>query len=444
MPEGWKNYSVPGNDTHFSVPARYQLESKIGNGQFGTVCKAMDKAIDSHVAIKKIALPNRASRGEPTSTDQLLQLRRVLREVATLKYFNHPNVISLLDLFSARTVTTESNTHDLYIVSQLLEVDLAGCLKLHIALPSDYIRYFGTQLLRGMAYIHSCGIIHRDVKPSNIVVNTDCDLKVVDFGLARDLEVDDDLTEYVVTRYYRAPELLCGVKKYTTAVDIWSVGCVLVEMATGEVLLKGDQARDQLRKIIDLCPPPAASRLDQITSESVRKLLASHAGKPPKINLKDFIDTKRKLLQKDPCGSLYDLVSGMLQFLPEDRVTAEKALEHPFWNEDDEDEPPPEDGDEEANNVLDEPTETPAKLSLRIEKKDVFQLQDMLDDLLASYEDQRELDRKYSANHPEEDEVKKANGNSFAEEDVDNLLNATTTSSPLSESSPLDLSQTIA
>ena len=131
---------------------------------------------------------------------------------------------------------------EIYVISELMETDLAQIIKSSQSLTDDHIQFFLYQILRGLKYLHSCGILHRDLKPRNLLVNSNCDLKICDFGLARanikNLMTENAmLTDYIATRWYRAPEVVLSVKKYTAAIDVWSVGCILAELIKHEPLL---------------------------------------------------------------------------------------------------------------------------------------------------------------------------------------------------------------
>jgi len=135
---------------------------------------------------------------------------------------------------------------DIYVVSDLMETDLAAIIKSKQALTDDHIQFFLYQILRGLKYMHSAGVLHRDLKPRNLLVNTNCDLKICDFGLARaDIPLLNShsvvFTDYIMTRWYRAPEVLLSWKKYTKAIDVWSVGCILAEMMMRKPLFPGQE-----------------------------------------------------------------------------------------------------------------------------------------------------------------------------------------------------------
>eukprot|EP00003_Mantamonas_plastica_P018141 TRINITY_DN2977_c0_g1_i2.p1 TRINITY_DN2977_c0_g1~~TRINITY_DN2977_c0_g1_i2.p1 ORF type:complete len:237 (+),score=93.04 TRINITY_DN2977_c0_g1_i2:205-915(+) len=189
-----------------------------------------------------------------------------------------------------------------------------------------------------MQYMHSGDLIHRDIKPSNLLLNSDCHVKLADFGLARSvasLEKDSNssaaLTDYVATRWYRAPEILLGSTKYTKAVDMWSVGCILGELINGKPIFPGTSTMNQLDRILELTGKPDEEDVDAINSPFAFTMLES------------LPDPKKRSFKKmfpRATDEALDLLEGLLQFNPEKRLTAVECLEHEyvaqFHNEDDE------------------------------------------------------------------------------------------------------------
>jgi p38 MAP kinase len=154
-----------------------------------------------------------------------------------------------------------------YFVTELLGTDLHRLLTSR-PLEKQFIQYFLYQILRGLKYVHSAGVVHRDLKPSNILVNENCDLKICDFGLAR--IQDPQMTGYVSTRYYRAPEIMLTWQKYDVEVDIWSAGCIFAEMLEGKPLFPGKDHVNQFSIITELLGTPPDDVIQTICSENVR------------------------------------------------------------------------------------------------------------------------------------------------------------------------------
>ena len=205
-----------------------------------------------------------------------------------------------------------------------METDLHRIIYSRQSLTIDHIQYFIYQILRGLKYIHSANVLHRDLKPSNLLLNSNCDLKICDFGLAR---VEDDnnpnLTEYVVTRWYRAPEIMLSCQEYTKAIDVWSVGCIFAELLARGPLFPGEDYIQQLRLICDKLGRPPDEDLEFVTSERAKRFMMSLALKKP-VPMADLFPAHSG--EKDAL----DLLHKMLLFHPTQRITIDQALEHPF------------------------------------------------------------------------------------------------------------------
>uniref|UniRef100_A0A1A7ZNK0 mitogen-activated protein kinase n=3 Tax=Nothobranchius TaxID=28779 RepID=A0A1A7ZNK0_NOTFU len=247
-------YKQEVNKTIWEVPERYQKLSPVGSGAYGTVCSAYDTVTDMNVAVKKLSRPFQS----------IIHAKRTYRELRLLKHMKHENVIGLLDVFTPATHLKYFT--DLYLVTHLMGADVNNIVKCQ-RLTDDHVQFLIYQILRGLKYIHSADIIHRDLKPSNLAVNEDCELKILDFGLAR--HTDDEMTGYVATRWYRAPEIMLNWMHYNMTVDIWSVGCIMAELLTGRPLFPGTDHIDQLKLIMTLVGRPGQELLDKITSETV-------------------------------------------------------------------------------------------------------------------------------------------------------------------------------
>ncbi|KAK8377391.1 hypothetical protein O3P69_013787 [Scylla paramamosain] len=299
-------HTIELNKTEWEVPKRYTMLSPVGSGAYGQVCSAMDKKTNTKVAIKKLARPFQTH----------IHAKRTYRELRMLKHMDHENIIGLLDVFTPST--TFKDFQDVYLVTPLMGADLNNIVKTQ-KLTDDHVQFLIYQVLRGLKYIHSAGIIHRDLKPSNIAVNEDCELKILDFGLARPTE--SEMTGYVATRWYRAPEIMLNWMHYNQTVDIWSVGCIMAELLTGRTLFPGADHIDQLNKIMKLVGTPRQDLVDKLSSDEARNYIRSL----PHMRKKDFRQVFRGA---NPLA--VDLLEKMLELDSERRITAVQALAHPY------------------------------------------------------------------------------------------------------------------
>ncbi|XP_073327537.1 mitogen-activated protein kinase 12 [Pagrus major] len=297
------------NKTTWEVPDRYRDLRQVGSGAYGTVCSAVDSRTRTKVAIKKLYRPFQSE----------LFAKRAYRELRLLKHMKHENVIGLLDVFTADL--SLDKLHDFYLVMPYMGTDLGKLLKLQ-RLSEEKIQYLVYQMLRGLKYIHSAGIIHRDLKPGNLAINEDCELKILDFGLAR--QADSEMTGYVVTRWYRAPEVILSWMHYTQTVDIWSVGCIMAEMLQGKPLFKGSDHLDQLREIMKTTGTPTQEFISKLESEDAKSYIRSL----PKMEKKDL----RKVFSTTNPEAV-SVLERMLLLDPESRATAAEGLTLPYFKE---------------------------------------------------------------------------------------------------------------
>jgi mitogen-activated protein kinase 1/3 len=288
--------------------SRYDFVRLLGQGAFGVVFEGRDRRSSTGVAIKRIPLPSESS----------LDIKRTLRELKLLRTLRHPNITALLD------VVGPSSLSSVYLVLELMDTDLCRVLARHQRLSTDHIRHFTYQLLKALKFLHSGNVVHRDLKPSNRFVNSDGTLKVGDFGFARivgDPRDPDLQSETILTRWYRAPEVLLNMSNYGAGIDVWSAGCIVAEMLLGRPLLPGQSNVNMLTLIVELLGSPSLDDVRQVTNASARTFLDSL----PRCVKKDF----RKVFEGCDTQAI-DLVESMLTWNPETRVSVEEALGHLF------------------------------------------------------------------------------------------------------------------
>ncbi|KAJ1728546.1 mitogen activated protein kinase [Coemansia biformis] len=295
----------------FNPGTDYNVTQVIGQGAYGTVCSAKHIPSGVDVAIKRIG-----------PFDSAMLCQRTLREIKLLKHFNHENIITIYDVVNLRP---RNDFNYVYIVQELLDIDLHRIIKTQ-PLSEEHVQYFLYQILRALKSIHSCNVLHRDLKPANILLNANCDLKVCDFGLARGSNDDNEksesfLTEYVATRWYRAPEIMLSFKEYTKAIDIWSVGCIMAEMLSKMPLFPGRDYHHQLKLIFDVLGTPRSDAYLGIKSQRARDYICS-------LPFKAKANFSKMFPYASPLA--IDLMDKMLNFNPKKRITVEEALAHPY------------------------------------------------------------------------------------------------------------------
>ncbi|CAL9111312.1 unnamed protein product [Musa acuminata var. zebrina] len=287
---------------------QYEKVEKIGEGTYGVVYKARDRLTNETIALKKIRLENE-DEGVPSTA---------IREISLLKEMQHNNIVRLQDV-----VHSEKR---IYLVFEYLDLDLKKHMDSCPELVKDprLVKTYLYQILRGIAYCHSHRVLHRDLKPQNLLIDRQTNvLKLADFGLARAFGIPvRTFTHEVVTLWYRAPEILLGSRHYSTPVDVWSIGCIFAEMVNQRPLFPGDSEIDELFKIFRVLGTPNEETWPGVTS------------------LPDFKSAFPKWLPKDLATAVpnlevtgIDLLSKMLRLDPSKRVTARQALEHEYFKD---------------------------------------------------------------------------------------------------------------
>ena len=244
------------DDIDKHVSRRFEVQQKLGKGAYGIVWKALEKKTKEQVALKKVfdAFQN--------STDA----QRTYREVVYLLQMDHENIIKLNSVIKA------DNDKDLYLVFEYMETDLHATIRANI-LEEIHKQYIMYQAFKALAYMHSASLIHRDMKPANLLLNSECLMKVADFGLARSLnsmlsseDRMDTMTDYVATRWYRAPEILVGSTQYGAKADLWSLGCIFGEMINAKPVFGGTSTLNQLEVISELLGHPSPEQVASLKS----------------------------------------------------------------------------------------------------------------------------------------------------------------------------------
>ncbi|KAM3136216.1 hypothetical protein pb186bvf_011675 [Paramecium bursaria] len=312
-------------DHVFFLEDHYVPAEIIGSGAYGCVIQAEDKNAkiekDKQVAIKKIE----------RAFEHRLYAKRTLRELKILRLMKHENIVELKTLLLPKS---REEFDDVYMVTELLETDLAQVIKSDQVLSDEHIQLFLYQILRGLKYLHTAGILHRDLKPRNLLLNRNCDLKICDFGLGRAMMDPTSqnnanlMTYYVETRWYRAPELLVSFKNYTPAVDMWSVGCILAELLLRKPFLRGDSTKRQVKLIFELLGTPSEQYIQSFPDEKVQNNLRKvikETGPKQGIPLESLF--------KNASKNAIDLLRRLLTFDYKQRITVQQALEHPYLSQ---------------------------------------------------------------------------------------------------------------
>lgn len=358
----------------WAIPAHYQMRTLLGQGAYGTVAEVLDHKNQRLVAIKKV----REMFHNPTDT------KRILREIAIQTRLSHVNIARIYDVMLPEGQGLD-DFKELYIVMEICDTDLRHLMSKDITLEMVHLATLMYNLLCGLSYIHSAGVYHRDLKPANCLANQDCTVKICDFGLARAVnappavellprtprgEPDQEvgrpsgpivahterarrtLTDHVVTRFYRAPELILLQRNYTEAIDVWSVGCIwaeLLQMLEGThvedrcYLFPGSTAypmspakgkerdymhhtkgeKEQLNVIFNIIGTPSAAEIDVLEREDSKRYLAL-------FEEREGSGLRSRFSDASSIGPLaFDLLERMLKFSAHERITVSEALAHP-------------------------------------------------------------------------------------------------------------------
>lgn len=315
--KGPKRLLVKLGKLEFEILDHYHPTEVLGQGAYATVCAAVDARTGDKRAIKK-------NKG---IFDRLSDAKRILREIKLLACFDSPDVTNLAHVIPPRPEKKDTFV-DVYLVMCRMDADLARVIKSKVPLAPHDIKLIIYQMLRGLKYIHSMGVVHRDMKPENILINVRTrDIKLADFGLARGVCKDEGeenaLTEYVVTRWYRAPEVICCARQYDERVDVWSVGCIFAELIRRKPLFPGRDYMDQLRIIFKTIGKPVEAKLDWISHKDAKKWVARQKPSPG-------IDFRAEFPESKLSDDGLDLMKRLLVINPQNRISVDEAIEHPF------------------------------------------------------------------------------------------------------------------
>lgn len=312
----------------FTVEDRYQNLKYLGQGSYGTVCSAYDETLNCLVAIKKIANVFKV----------VTDAKRTLREIRILRHLgSHDNIVSLLDF---TVMPNDAKTFDdVYLIMEKWPCDLDRIISSRQQLSNQHLQLFTYQIVKAVKFMHAAKVVHRDLKPSNILVDSECHLVLCDFGLARGLtesslshkifdnyeETDGNLTEYVVTRWYRSPELLAENSKYPCQADVWSIGCILAELFLRKPLFPGKSQAHQLQIIFELLgKPPILSLEKYFCTSAVRAVKEMNIDARSNGLEKRFKEADLNLLGFLRCCFIYD---------PKRRKTIKELFDHPYLDE---------------------------------------------------------------------------------------------------------------
>lgn len=296
-------------NAEMNLEPRFKLVKYRGKGTYGVVAEYLDTVKNENVAIKKLS-----------DIADIIDAKRMLREIKILRHFKHENIVKLKSVI----IKPNQSFYTIFLVTDLWDIDLCRIIRQsRNELTDDHNQYLMYQIFKALQFLHTNGIIHRDIKPSNILANENCDLVLCDFGFAREVECETDMTEYVITRFYRAPEVMLSSHKYTYAVDIWSAGCTFYELIKGTPLFQTKHYLDLIKLIVQLLGTPNDELIDIVMNVNAKNFLKSLPYSPPsKIS---------KLIGNYPNPLALDLLDKCMEFDPRKRITAAEALKHPYF-----------------------------------------------------------------------------------------------------------------
>ncbi|KAK4687866.1 hypothetical protein P7C73_g2248, partial [Tremellales sp. Uapishka_1] len=323
-------FQAPNNAYVLQKPWTFVKE--LGQGAYGCVSSARNLQTGETCAVKKVTnvftkqldfTPCPSPVHLPYDTLHMISATALLR-------CPYQQITSLMDMDIVFDPPGSQLFHEVYLYEELMEADLHAIIRSGQPLSDAHFQSFLYQTLCGLKYIHSANVLHRDLKPGNLLVNADCELKICDFGLARGFQpgaVQTEqgkagfMTEYVATRWYRAPEIMLSFANYTSSIDMWSVGCILAELLGGKPIFKGEDYVDQLNKILNYLGTPTEDTLRRVGSPRAQDYIRS-------LPIKPKVQFAKLYPQASPLA--VDLLTKLLSFDPAKRIGCEEALEHPY------------------------------------------------------------------------------------------------------------------
>eukprot|EP00300_Choanocystis_sp_HF-7_P013319 c18247_g1_i2.p1 GENE.c18247_g1_i2~~c18247_g1_i2.p1 ORF type:complete len:426 (+),score=86.55 c18247_g1_i2:88-1278(+) len=305
-----------GDMKDFVVDTRYKIERLIGEGATGLVALAIDTLDEGRpVAVKKMH----------SLFLHEIDAKRGLRELRILRSLNHENILGVRDIMTIPPHDIDA-MDAVYLVMELMETDLHRVIYSDQVLTDLHLKYFMYQMAKALYYIHSADVVHRDLKPANCLLLSDSTLKIADFGLSKsDINsgLSPAMTAYVVTRWYRAPEIILDRTRYGAAVDMWAAGCIFAEMLNREPLFPGSDEHDEIRRILSALGMPTAEQIARVQNPVARTYLQNVVLPAP--------GPFPALFPPDTNPDALDLLYRLLDFDPETRLSAAGMLDHPYF-----------------------------------------------------------------------------------------------------------------
>ncbi|CAG9333589.1 unnamed protein product [Blepharisma stoltei] len=300
------------NSISFIVDDRYEYINQLSSGSFDAIVSAIDHQTNTKVAIKKFS----------NIFQDLIDTKNILWMLKILQFLNHQNIVNLLNI---QLPPSRFCYNDIYIVTDLMEVNLCRVIRSGQELTDEHIQYFMYQLLRGVCYIHSANITHRNISPIHILLNRNCDLKISGWGFARSCsEIAENLEEYVGSRWYRAPEMILNSFRNTKSIDIWSCGCIFAEILGRNPVFPGKNYLDQIKVIVKVLGTPTREDIGFISNSAAKRFVES---------LPQTEKIEWSVLFPTASTDMLDLLDKMLQFSPKKRWAAEQCLAHPYFRD---------------------------------------------------------------------------------------------------------------